>query len=189
MRIITKDGLKRMLEAAKKGGETRKRRCIENYNKNKKHCKCCNKEILYNKRINNFCNHSCAASYCNKGIVRNGFPSRSCLNCNKKLNNSTRKYCSHACRTSYIWKERKKLIELGKEKSSRACKKYLIEKFGNKCMLCGWNKVNIYSKKVPIELNHIDGNKKNNKLDNLELLCPSCHSLTSTFKGLNIQRK
>ena len=32
---------------------------------------------------------------------------------------------------------------------------------------------------------HIDGNSKNNKEENLTLLCPNCHSLTKTYKGAN----
>ena len=43
-----------------------------------------------------------------------------------------------------------------------------------------------YSKKIPIELEHIDGNSENNNLSNLKLLCPNCHSLTSTYRFLNV---
>lgn len=32
----------------------------------------------------------------------------------------------------------------------------------------------------------IDGNYKNNREENLILLCPNCHSLTSTYKGANM---
>ena len=37
-----------------------------------------------------------------------------------------------------------------------------------------------------MEVEHIDGNYKNNNEDNLILLCPNCHSLTSTYKGANL---
>ena len=53
-------------------------------------------------------------------------------------------------------------------------------------MECGWSKVNPFTKKIPIELEHIDGNSENNSLDNLKLLCPACHSLTATYKGANM---
>ena len=36
---------------------------------------------------------------------------------------------------------------------------------------------------IPLELDHIDGNHKNNVLSNLRLLCPNCHSLTPTFRN------
>jgi 5-methylcytosine-specific restriction endonuclease McrA len=52
-------------------------------------------------------------------------------------------------------------------------------------MECDWNKVNETTGKVPIQLEHIDGHSENNTLSNLKLLCPNCHSLTSTFGALN----
>jgi 5-methylcytosine-specific restriction endonuclease McrA len=52
-------------------------------------------------------------------------------------------------------------------------------------MKCGWSEINPKSGKVPIQLNHINGNSEDNKLSNLELLCPNCHSLTPTFGMLN----
>jgi 5-methylcytosine-specific restriction endonuclease McrA len=64
-------------------------------------------------------------------------------------------------------------------------KDYLILIYGNKCMECGWDKINPKTGKVPIQLEHIDGNSENNKLENLKLLCPNCHSLTPTYGALN----
>lgn len=51
--------------------------------------------------------------------------------------------------------------------------------------MCGWGKINKFTNKVPLEVDHIDGDFRNNKIENLRLLCPNCHSLTSTFKNLN----
>lgn len=56
-------------------------------------------------------------------------------------------------------------------------------------MECGWDKINKYSNKCPIELEHIDGNHDNNKIENVRLLCPNCDSLTPTYKGLNRGKK
>ena len=53
-------------------------------------------------------------------------------------------------------------------------------------MDCGWCRVHPVTGKVPIELEHIDGNSLNNSPDNVKLLCPNCHSLTSTYKALNM---
>ena len=41
---------------------------------------------------------------------------------------------------------------------------------------------------IPLEVKHIDGNYLNNSEENLMLLCPNCHSLTSTYKGANLNR-
>lgn len=38
---------------------------------------------------------------------------------------------------------------------------------------------------IPLELNHKDGNGEHHSEDNLELLCPNCHSQTPTYKGKN----
>lgn len=51
----------------------------------------------------------------------------------------------------------------------------------NKCECCGiteWN-----NKPIVMQLHHIDGNPNNNKLENLQLLCPNCHSQTENFCG------
>lgn len=46
----------------------------------------------------------------------------------------------------------------------------------NKCEDCGINKWN--EKDLGLELHHKDRNKLNNRLENLAILCPNCHSLT-----------
>lgn len=51
----------------------------------------------------------------------------------------------------------------------------------NKCSICSLEKWN--GLKIVLELDHIDGNNKNNSLDNLRILCPNCHSQTPTFRG------
>ena len=42
--------------------------------------------------------------------------------------------------------------------------------------------------KIPLELDHINGNNKDHRLENLRLLCPNCHATTSTFKGRNVYK-
>lgn len=64
-------------------------------------------------------------------------------------------------------------------------KKYLIEEAGNKCSECGWNKPNPITGRPSLEIDHIDGNNRNNVRTNLRVLCPNCHSLTPTWKSLN----
>ena len=50
-----------------------------------------------------------------------------------------------------------------------------------KCESCGLTEWK--GEEIPLELHHIDGNHFNNDLDNLQLLCPNCHSLTDTYCG------
>ena len=60
-----------------------------------------------------------------------------------------------------------------------------MKKYDNKCSECGWGEINQHTGTIPLELEHIDGNPYNNSPDNVTLLCPNCHSLTSTYKGAN----
>lgn len=56
-----------------------------------------------------------------------------------------------------------------------------------RCESCGivdWN-----GKELRFQLDHIDGDKYNNLLENLRILCPNCHSQTDTWCGLNQKRK
>ena len=41
---------------------------------------------------------------------------------------------------------------------------------------------------IPLELDHINGDRDDNRLENLRLLCPNCHAATPTFRGRNIRR-
>jgi hypothetical protein len=148
-----------------------------------KNCECCKKE--FNSLISEnrkFCSQNCSAIFNNKLRKKE----RICLKCNGILNSYQKKYCSNICQTSYIKYIKFEKIENGDTTfSGRQYKKYLIEKYGEKCMQCGWCEISEFSGNVPIELEHIDGNSENNKLENLKLLCPNCHSLTPTYKELN----
>ena len=52
------------------------------------------------------------------------------------------------------------------------------------CELCGWAQV-AADGRIPVELDHINGQKNDNRLENLRVLCPNCHSLQPTHRGLN----
>ena len=143
-------------------------------------------DIKSNKR--KFCSKSCNASYNNK--LRNKIECKVCLNCSKELKKDqhykVRKYCNHICQNLYRRKSINERIENGDiSLYEKNYKKYLIEKYGEKCMECSWDKIHPKTGVVPIQLEHIDGNSINNNLDNLKLLCPNCHSLTLTFGALN----
>lgn len=56
-----------------------------------------------------------------------------------------------------------------------------------KCEECGWAKVSIDGR-LPLELDHINGDRHDNRLENLRILCPNCHSLQITHRGRNRKR-
>ena len=164
----------------------------EVYQKDPKHCKHCGKELPYEKRDNDFCSHSCAASY-NNSIYKSSKSSEDsfCLNCGKPIRKGT-KYCNNTCyaeyqRKEYIkrWKEGKETGTIGDNDIATAVKIYLREKYNNSCQICGWHKINQYTGIVPLQIHHIDGDCTNNKEENLQLLCPNCHSLTENFGSRN----
>jgi Zn finger protein HypA/HybF involved in hydrogenase expression len=53
-----------------------------------------------------------------------------------------------------------------------------------KCTCCGikeWN-----GKSITLEIDHINGDNTDNRIENLRYLCPNCHSQTETYKGKNV---
>ena len=113
-----------------------------------------------------------------------------CLFCGATPQRKIYSYCSNKCQHEYSHREfiaKWKLGELNivTKNVSAHLKRYLHEKYGEACRICGWNRVNVVTGKVPLEVNHIDGNSSNNIEANLELICPNCHSLTANFRNLN----
>lgn len=171
-----------------------KTRNIKIYNENPKQCKYCDTQIPYQKRMNVFCTQVCAAKYNNAFSEKNKVAHlekekklAKCANCGKTCKYVDTKCCSQKCHREFQKKEMFALIENGNNTLYvKNYRKYLIEKRGPKCEQCGWDKINPKTGKCPIELDHIDGNHKNNSIENLRLLCPNCHSLTPTYKALNM---
>lgn len=68
-----------------------------------------------------------------------------------------------------------------KKKASSKTKEVLLKHNlrENKCEICGiteWN-----GQPLTLQLHHINGNPKDDRLENLQILCPNCHSQTHTF--------
>jgi len=68
------------------------------------------------------------------------------------------------------FKLKKRLFSLGMKKKQ--------------CEECGWSK-ETKDGRIPLELDHINGNRHDNRIENLRVLCPNCHSLKPTHRGLN----
>lgn len=56
------------------------------------------------------------------------------------------------------------------------------------CEECGWSK-KTSDGRLPLELDHINGDHFDNRLENLRILCPNCHSLKPTHRGRNRLRR
>ncbi len=173
----------------------------EKYKQNLKYCKFCKKVLPYEKRMNECCDRTCARSLNNQGKCRNGKPLSSkyinCKTCGKKQKNGRsrgheRKFCDNTCGAEYNYIEYIKRWKAGLEdgikgkyQTSNHIRRYLFEKYNSKCCKCGWNKISSYLKLPALQIEHIDGNCTNNLEENLELLCPNCHTLTPTYGSLN----
>ncbi len=53
-----------------------------------------------------------------------------------------------------------------------------------RCEECGWAQ-QAPDGRIPLELDHINGDSSDNRILNLRVLCPNCHSLKSTHRGRN----
>ena len=123
---------------------------------------------------------------CNKKIIY-----KKCITCDEDLIRNSYTYCSNKCQQDYQYNEYIVKWKQGLENgviglsTSAHIKKYMLIRHDHKCSECGWNKINPFTNKIPLELEHIDGDYTNNTESNLTILCPSCHSLTATYKGAN----
>ena len=117
---------------------------------------------------------------------------KKCINCGKPLTNRQQKYCCVDCQVEYRYKcdvEKWKNGELkGCDKNgeiSNFVRRYMFEKVGYKCEVCGFNTPNQYTGLTILQIHHIDGNCMNNNEENLQVLCPNHHALTDNFGRLN----
>ena len=165
-------------------------------------CLCCGKEIETPegwKITRKFCSSSCAAKYNNKVRGSKSHEKyKSCIYCGKELTGKSKyaKFCSSECEQNYKqeeyvkrWKNGEETGIKGRYEISERIRRYLFEKYDCKCQKCGWGEVNPKTNKIPLQVHHIDGNCLNNKEENLQLLCPNCHSLTDTFGNSNKNSK
>ncbi len=161
-------------------------------------CAFCRKQLILKRnkvraKARVFCSHSCASKMINVergGKLRKG--EINCSYCGKKLAGEQFKYCSISCQHQHIYSNFIKAWQDGIVSGSTAnggvastIRKYLHDKYGCRCAICGWNKINPHTHKIPLQVHHIDGNSHNASEDNLILICPNCHSLTDKFGARN----
>lgn len=65
--------------------------------------------------------------------------------------------------------------------SQRLLKENIKEHRCERCKRTEWEGV-----PIPLELHHVNGNRTDNRISNLQLLCPNCHALTDNYRGKNI---
>ena len=169
------------IEAGRLGGLQTAKTWRARYEQAPKICPWCSNNLPYEKRHNKYCNHSCAASRNNQGLIRNGLAItlRQCLFCNQETKN--KKCCSHLCSNRYQREKNAQNAFIGC--GPQQVRHYLIDTRGHKCERC--NRKTWQEQDIPIEVEHVNGNHTDNQLGNLKLLCMNCHGLTPTFRAKN----
>ncbi|MBR5699920.1 MAG: HNH endonuclease [Bacteroidales bacterium] len=76
--------------------------------------------------------------------------------------------------------------EIFVEESNYRCSWRLRERYKkvtgiNNCEVCGLTEWQ--GRPIPLEIHHINGKNFDNRLQNLQLLCPNCHALTNNYRG------
>ena len=78
------------------------------------------------------------------------------------------------------------LLMTGKSRNNikhRLLRVGLLENCCGNCGLCRWR-----GRPLSMHIDHINGVKNDNRLENLRMLCPNCHSQTPTYGGRNARR-
>ena len=87
--------------------------------------------------------------------------------------------CSHW--TGQAWSKDQRLKDWQDYSKVDNLKPHLIKERGHKCEECELEEWRGHP--IPIEIDHIDGDRTNNSKDNLKLLCCNCHGLTPTWRN------
>lgn len=156
-------------------------KCRETYAERPKRCKYCGTPISYEKRHeNDFCNHSCAASFSNMRRPKK-----------EKIKGKTPKERYDEIFNPIIqnWIEGKEVPEMScrggitsgdlKGSYKRRIKEFLLDFQNHKCSICGqedrWNNL-----PFTMILDHINGDPANHLRSNLRLICPICDTQLPT---------
>lgn len=159
-------------------------------------CENCNKDHNGSYGSGRFCTSKCARSFSTKHN-REEINKKTSISMKKWVENNKEIYSLNNKKSiEYMkigfakWKkiqEDKLFIDDFCSMSYERQRKRIILEQNNKCNRCEndtWQ-----GKIIPLEIDHIDGNNRNNIRNNMEALCPNCHALTPTWRGKNKRQK
>lgn len=152
-------------------------------------CQNCN-SLIASKFARRFCCKSCAAQYNNKNRNPRSTESREKTSKSIKALGTTKGFRSQTSRQkaseSYSQSRLEYLFNTSFNNLHHQSKRVrLILEQNGKCAHCGLSEW--MGNPISFEMDHIDGNKRNNTRENLEILCPNCHSMTPTWRGRKVK--
>jgi RNase P subunit RPR2 len=114
-----------------------------------------------------------------------------CVECDAPLKRNAAKYCSLRCMQTRQYRAYVDRWLAGEMSGgtvagvSDRVRRYLIEQAGEQCSRCGWAERHPITGRVPLEIDHINGDWADHSRGNVRLVCANCHSLTPSFRALN----
>jgi uncharacterized Zn ribbon protein len=154
-----------------------------------KNCKKCGSEFEPQKGLINYCSLICRNS--------RSWSEEDKQKLSETMKNSEKVKFANLNKTELDWveinlrrkeKHTKKILESNYDDLSFESLRFrILYEQENKCNSCGISEW--LGEPITLELEHKDGNHFNNVRDNLEMICPNCHSQTSTWRGRNKKDK
>ena len=151
---------------------------------NKRYCIVCGKELVGKQQ-----------KYCSVRCTSEGTHAKYkhvCGVCGKEfIGYRNAKFCSPSCSSKYgaslyVEKWLKGELKINPNVSfPLSIRKYLLEKYNNKCQQCGFEGYNKLTGNSILQIHHSDGDSSNNSVENIQLLCPNCHAMTENYMALN----
>lgn len=143
-----------------------------------KNCLFCYKKFKARKNKQQYCNKECANN------SRYRLVTVHCAHCDASITRPLNKvkapktglnFCNRECKeAAQCIGGLAKLQPPHYKDGAASYKERAIREYGNICALCGitdlWN-----NRPIILDVHHIDGNRKNGKISNLQVLCPNCH--------------
>lgn len=108
----------------------------------------------------------------------------------RRSHSEVRRFCSNQCQRDFSWQNIKIEILAGTYSAkfdTRTVRKFLIERDGYACARCAISEW--MGAAISLDIDHIDGDPKNNDPANWRFLCPNCHRQTDTWGNSQLKRK
>lgn len=144
--------------------------------KHKKSCLYCGEDFVSKAKHAKFCSRECSGLHHRSELIEG-----KCDFCKKdikfkktKLYKSNYHFCNNTCKKGFFKSQshlRGTFSGHNKMSAQSKYRKMTFEEYENKCYYCGYDTcINI------LQVHHLDEDRTNNKIENLRIVCPTCHA-------------